>query len=125
MSKTILVVEDSISFRQVVRGTLEKAGYTVIEAGDGRDACAVLDGRKIDMIVSDINMPHMDGLAFVKHVKATEYKFVPILMLTTEGQKETKEMGRSLGVRAWIVKPFQPNVLLDAVNKLCVAAVGA
>jgi two-component system chemotaxis response regulator CheY len=121
MSKTILVVEDSIAFRQVVKASLEKAGYAVLEAGDGREGCAMLDGRKIDMIVSDINMPHMDGLAFVKHVKSTEYKFIPILMLTTEGQKETKEMGRSLGVRAWIVKPFQPSVLLEAVNKLCTA----
>lgn len=119
MSKTVLVVEDSTSFRLVVKASLEKAGYDVVDAGDGREACAKLDGRKIDLIVTDINMPHMDGFAFIAHVKTTDYKFVPILVLTTEGQRETKEQGRALGVRGWIVKPFQPSALVDAVHKLC------
>lgn len=118
MPKTILVVEDSGSFRQVVTNALEKVGYEVIQAQDGVDACSKLDGRKIGLIVCDINMPRMDGLTFVQHVKTTDYKFTPILMLTTEGQQATKDKGRALGVRGWIIKPFQPSVLVQAVEKL-------
>lgn len=111
-------MEDSSSFRQVVAGSLEKVGYEIIQAVDGVDALEKLDGRKIGLIVCDINMPRMDGLAFVERVKATNYKFTPILMLTTEGQQATKDKGRSLGVRGWIIKPFQPAALVQAVEKL-------
>ena len=121
MSKVILVVEDSPSFRIVVKNALEKAGYGVILAQDGLDACQQLDGRKISLIVCDINMPRMDGLSFVKHVKTTSYKFTPVLMLTTEAQPEIKRIGRDLGVRGWITKPFQPSVLVSAAEKLCSA----
>lgn len=121
MAKTILVVDDSASFRQVVALTLKGAGYDVVEAGDGKDALTKLDGRKIHLIISDVNMPNMDGISFVKHLKTTgAYKFVPVVMLTTESQDSKKAEGKAAGARAWITKPFQPSVLIDAVGKLCV-----
>ena len=121
MSKTILVVDDSGSFRQVVKMALQKASYDVVEAIDGMDACAKLDGRKIHLIVCDVNMPRMNGLEFVRHIKTTAYKFTPVIMLTTESQEAKKAEGRAAGVRAWVTKPFQPSQLVDAVSKLCAA----
>lgn len=122
MSKTILIVDDSGSFRQVVRMALQRAGYEVVEAVDGKDAITKLDGRKLHLIVCDVNMPNMDGLSFVRHVKTTAaYKFTPIIMLTTESQEAKKAEGRAAGVRAWITKPFQPSQLVDAAAKLCLA----
>jgi two-component system chemotaxis response regulator CheY len=119
MSKTILIVDDSSSLRQVVNLALTRAGYEVIEAVDGLDGLAKLDGRKVNLIVSDVNMPRMDGIAFVTQVKQNpRYKFTPVIMLTTEGQDAKKEQGRAVGAKAWIVKPFSPPVLLDAVSKL-------
>jgi two-component system chemotaxis response regulator CheY len=121
MSKTVMVVDDSSSFRTVVKLALQKAGYTVIEAGDGKDAVGKLGGQKINLIVCDVNMPNMDGLAFLRHIKAmTAYKFTPVIMLTTESQESKKAEGRAAGARAWITKPFQPSQLVEAVNKLCV-----
>jgi len=121
MSKTILVVDDSGSFRTVVKLALQKAGYSVIEAVDGQDAVGKLTGAKINLIVCDVNMPNMDGLTFLKHVKSLPaYKFTPVIMLTTESQEARKAEGRSAGAKAWITKPFQPSQLVDAVNKLCV-----
>jgi two-component system chemotaxis response regulator CheY len=120
MAKTILVVDDSSSLRQVVRMALTGAGYSVIEAGDGQAALAMLDGRQISMAVCDVNMPVMNGIEFVKAAKALNtYKFMPIMMLTTESQEAKKDEGKAAGVRAWMVKPFSPNQLLTAVNKLC------
>lgn len=119
MTKSILIVDDSASLRQVVNLALTRAGYQVTEATDGEDAIRKLDGRKFNLIVSDVNMPRMDGISFVREVKANaRYKFTPIIMLTTEGQAEKKEQGRAAGAKAWIVKPFNPSVLLDAVSKL-------
>ncbi len=119
MSKTVLIVDDSTSFRQVVGIALKGAGYTVVEACDGRDALGKLDGRKINLIVSDVNMPVMDGISFVKADKLLPaYKFTPVIMLTTEAGEAMKSAGKAAGVRAWVVKPFQPPVLLDAVAKL-------
>jgi len=119
MSKTILIVDDSSSLRQVVNLSLTRAGYEVIEACDGMDALTKLDGRKINLIVSDVNMPRMDGIAFVTQVKQhPRYKFTPVIMLTTEGHDAKKEQGRAAGAKAWIVKPFSPPILLDAVSKL-------
>jgi two-component system chemotaxis response regulator CheY len=119
MSKTIMVVDDSTSLRQVVGIALRKAGYDVLEACDGKDALAKLTGQKVHMIVSDVNMPNMDGITFVTHVKKhARHKFTPVIMLTTEGQDAKKEQGRAAGARAWIVKPFNPPQLLDAVSKL-------
>ena len=121
MSKTILVVDDSGSFRTVVKLALQKAGYSVIEAVDGQDAVGKLTGAKINLIVCDVNMPNMDGLTFLKHVKSlAAYKFTPVIMLTTESQDAKKAEGKAAGARAGITKPFQASQLVDAVNKLCV-----
>jgi two-component system chemotaxis response regulator CheY len=99
---------------------LEGAGYAVVEAGDGAAALALLDGRQINMAVCDVNMPRMNGIEFVKAAKALPaYKFLPILMLTTESQAEKKEEGKAAGAKAWMVKPFSASALLDAVSKLC------
>lgn len=119
MPKTILIVDDSMSFRQVVGMALSGAGYEVVEACDGRDALSKLDGRKFHLIVSDVNMPNMDGISFAKAAKEIPaYKFTPIIMLTTVSGDDMKAQGKAAGVRAWVVKPFQPPVLLDAVSKL-------
>ena len=119
MAKTILIVDDSASFRQVVSLALSGAGYDVIQACDGKDALGKLDGRKLNLIVSDVNMPVMDGLSFVRAAKQLPAcKFTPIIMLTTEAGEDKKAEGKAAGVRAWVVKPFQPPVLLDAVSKL-------
>jgi two-component system chemotaxis response regulator CheY len=120
MSKTILIIDDSGSFRTVVKLALQKAGYEVVEACDGQDAVGKLDGRKINCMVCDVNMPRMNGIEFVRHVKTTSYKFTPVIMLTTESQDEKKAEGKAAGARAWITKPFQPAQLVDAVGKLCV-----
>jgi len=119
MAKTILFVEDSASVRQVMNTTLTRAGYDVILACDGQDALTKLDGSKIHLIISDVNMPNMDGLSFVKAAKQMpSYKFTPIIMLTTETQEEKMNEGKAAGVKAWIVKPFQPTQLLAAVGQL-------
>ena len=119
MSKTILIVDDSTSFRQVVGMALQGAGYEVVEACDGKDALSKLDGRKYHLIVSDVNMPNLDGIGFVKAAKEiAAYKFTPVVMLTTVSGEDKKAEGKAAGVRAWVVKPFQPPVLLDAVTKL-------
>ena len=120
MAKTILVIDDSASLRQVVKIALAGAGYNVIEAGDGQAALALLDGRQVNMAVCDVNMPIMNGIEFVKAAKALPtYKFMPILMLTTESQEEKKEQGKAAGAKAWMVKPFSPTQLVSAVSKLC------
>ena len=120
MAKTILIVDDSSSLRTVVRMALVRANYEVIEAADGVQALAQLDkAAKVHLIVSDVNMPNMDGIAFVKQVKQhPRHKFTPVIMLTTEGQDAKKEQGRAAGAKAWIVKPFNPPQLIDAVSKL-------
>jgi two-component system chemotaxis response regulator CheY len=119
MSKTILIVDDSSSLRQVVNLGLTRAGYEVLEAGDGIEGLARLDGRKINLIISDVNMPRMDGFAFVTELKKNaRYKFTPVIMLTTEDTDAKKQAGKLAGAKAWITKPFTPPVLLDAVAKL-------
>ncbi|MDO6427398.1 MULTISPECIES: response regulator [Thalassotalea] len=119
MSKTILIVDDSASVRQVVAMTLKGAGYEVIEAVDGKDGLSKLDGKKVHLIISDVNMPNMDGITMVKEIKQmASYKFTPIIMLTTEGAEEKKKQGQAAGAKAWIVKPFQPAQMLQAVSML-------
>jgi two-component system, chemotaxis family, chemotaxis protein CheY len=120
MAKTILIVDDSSSLRMVVKLALTRAGYDVIEAGDGKEGLAQLEkAGKVNLIVSDVNMPVMDGIAFVTEVKKhPRHKFTPVVMLTTEGQDAKKEQGKAAGAKAWIVKPFNPPQLLDAVSKL-------
>lgn len=120
MAKTILIVDDSSSLRTVVKIALVRAGYDVLEAADGKQALGVLDSTaKVHLIVSDVNMPNMDGITFVTQVKQhPRHKFTPVIMLTTEGQDEKKQQGKAAGAKAWIVKPFNPPQLLDAVSKL-------
>ncbi|WKB54632.1 response regulator [Eleftheria terrae] len=119
MAKTIMIVDDSASLRMVVGIALKAAGYDVLEGSDGRDALAKLAGQKVHLIVSDLNMPNMDGLSFAKAVKALpSYKFTPIVMLTTESADEKKRAGQEAGLKAWVVKPFKPEQLLAVVQKL-------
>ncbi len=119
MPKTILIVDDSASVRQVVGIALRGAGYEVIEGRDGQDALAKLTGQKVHLIISDVNMPNMDGITFLKSVKQLPaYRFTPVIMLTTESQEEKKREGQLAGAKAWVVKPFQPAQLLGAVEKL-------
>lgn len=119
MAKTILIADDAASMRGLICMTLRSKGYEVIEAEDGQCALDRLDGIKVDLIVSDLNMPNMDGIELIKAVKSDpRYKFVPIVMLTTESQAERKEEGRQAGAKAWIVKPFKPDVLTEVVKKI-------
>lgn len=119
MAKTIMVVDDSVSLRQVVSIALSSAGYSVIEACDGRDALAKLNGQKVNLIISDVNMPNMDGISLVREVKKlSDHKFTPIIMLTTESQDNMKKEGQAAGAKAWVVKPFLPQQMLSAVSKL-------
>ena len=119
MGKRILIVDDSASVRQVVGIALKGAGYEVIEAVDGVDALSKLDGSKFHLVISDVNMPRMDGITFVKEAKKLPaYKFTPIVMLTTESEEKKKLEGQAAGAKAWVVKPFQPAQMLAAVSKL-------
>lgn len=119
MAKTIMIVDDSASFRQVVAIALKGAGYDVIEGSDGRDGLSKLTGQKIHLIISDVNMPNMDGISFLTEVKKLPaYKFTPVIMLTTESQEGKKREGQMAGAKAWLVKPFKPELLLSAVQKL-------
>ncbi len=119
MAKTILIVDDSSSVRIVLATTLKSAGYNVIDAVDGEDGLSKLTGEKIHLIISDVNMPKMDGITMVKKIKTMpKYKFTPICMLTTESEESKMKAGKMAGAKAWIVKPFQPAVLLSAVEKL-------
>ena len=119
MAKQILVVDDSASIRHVVGITLRGAGYNVIEACDGKDALSKLTGDKFHLIISDVNMPNMDGISLLKSVKTNpNYKFTRVIMLTTEAGQDKIAEGRSAGAKAWVVKPFQPKQMLDAVSKL-------
>lgn len=119
MAKSIMVVDDSASVRQVVGIALRGAGYEVLEAQDGQDALTKLDGRKVHLVISDVNMPNLDGISFVKALKARPaYKFTPVIMLTTEAGDAKKAEGQAAGAKAWVVKPFQPAQMLAAVTKL-------
>jgi two-component system chemotaxis response regulator CheY len=119
MAKRIMVIDDSAALREAVCGTLSDAGYEVVEAMNGTDALAKLDGRKLDLMICDVLMPGMDGIALVKEVKRrAAYRFVPIIMLTTESSEESKEAGQMAGAKAWVVKPFRPAQILNAVSKL-------
>jgi len=119
MGKTILIVDDSSSMRQVVSMALKGGGYEAIEACDGKDALTKLAGQKIHLVISDVNMPNMDGITFVTEMKKIPaYKFVPVIMLTTEGNEEKKKAGQAAGAKAWVVKPFLPQQMLAAVSKL-------
>jgi two-component system chemotaxis response regulator CheY len=117
--KKILSVDDSPSVRQMVAFTLRKSGYEVGEACDGRDALAKAGQQKFDMIITDLNMPNLDGIQLIAALRSLQnYAFIPILMLTTESQPEKKDAGRKAGATGWIVKPFNGDQLLSVVQKL-------
>ena len=117
--KRIMAVDDSPSLRQMVALTLEGAGYEVVEAADGNDAVARLAGREFHLFITDLNMPGMNGIELTRALRAMpEYRFVPIVLLTTESQQEKKMEGKAAGATGWIVKPFQPEVLLATVKKV-------
>ncbi|MFI5910603.1 response regulator [Dactylosporangium sp. CA-139114] len=119
MSKTVLIVDDSASVRQVVTIALKGAGYEVIDAVDGQDALRKLAGKRVHLIISDVNMPNMDGITLVGEVrKQPDHRFTPIIMLTTESQEEKKRQAQAAGAKAWVTKPFQPAQMLAAVSKL-------
>ncbi|OQX22926.1 MAG: two-component system response regulator [Desulfobacteraceae bacterium IS3] len=115
-----MTVDDSASVRQMVSFTLRGAGYEVVEAVDGKDALSKLNnGVRVRLIFADLNMPNMDGIELIRAVRAKPaYKFVPIIMLTTESQASKKQEGKSAGATGWIVKPFKPQQLLAVVKKV-------
>jgi two-component system, chemotaxis family, chemotaxis protein CheY len=117
--KTIMTVDDSATLRQMVTFVLRGGGYEVIEAADGLDALSKLNGQDLDLFLSDINMPKMDGIELTRKLRAMpQYKFVPIVLLTTESHPEKKQEGKAAGATAWIVKPFNPDQLLAVVKKV-------
>ncbi|MEZ0231342.1 MAG: response regulator [Methylophilaceae bacterium] len=119
MAKTILAVDDSGSLRQMVAFSLNAAGYQVIEAVDGQDGLNKAKDQIVDLVLTDQNMPNMDGLTLIKSLRALDtYKTVPILMLTTESSDEMKAQGRAAGATGWLVKPFDPKRLIDVVKKV-------
>lgn len=123
MEKHILVVDDSPTIRSTVAFCLRNAGYKVTEAKDGKDALKKLESMKdvlqsLALIVTDINMPEMDGITLIENIKKSDFRFLPILVFTTESEKSMIEKGRAVGASGWLVKPFQPEQLLWAVKKL-------
>lgn len=118
MEKTVLVVDDSASIRQLVSFTLKDAGYKVVAAMHGKEAMSLANAQKVDLVVTDLNMPEMDGLELIRSLRALPaYKFTPIIMLTTESQEAKKQEGRAAGASGWIVKPFMPDQLVAVVKK--------
>lgn len=115
----VLVVDDSVSMRQLITGTLKEAGYQAVEAGDGQEGLKAAQSGGFDAVITDINMPNMDGIALIKELRGmTHYKFKPILVLTTESGGDMKQKGKEAGATGWIVKPFSPEKLLSAVRKV-------
>ncbi len=123
MAKLIMTADDSPSIRQMVSFTLKGDGYEVIEAEDGQDAINKIGATKVDMLITDLNMPNVDGIELIKQVRADEnHKFIPIIMLTTESQGDMKMKGKAAGATGWIVKPFKPEQLIGVVKKVLGAA---
>ena len=117
--KTILAVDDSASIRQMVRFTLEGAGYKVVQAVDGVEALDFARHSAVDLVLTDINMPRMDGITLVRELRGlSSYKFTPMLVLTTESGQDTKQRGRQAGATGWIVKPFSPEQLLSTIARV-------
>ncbi len=119
MAKTILIVDDSESIREVVSFTLENEGYKVLVAVDGKDALKFFDGTLIDLVITDLHMPEMDGIELIKAIRnMPEYQRIPILFLTTESQAAKKMEAKDAGATGWIIKPFVPAKLIGALNKV-------
>jgi two-component system chemotaxis response regulator CheY len=119
MAKRILTADDSASVRQMVSFTIKNAGYEVVEAVDGKDALSKLNGNPVHMVITDLNMPNLDGIGLVKGIRANPaYKFIPIILLTTESQESKKLESKQAGATGWIVKPFKPEQLLAVIKKV-------
>ena len=119
MAQTILTVDDSASVRQMVGFTLKRAGYEVVEAVDGKDGLVKLSQSGVNMIITDLNMPNMDGIEMIRNVRAmAQFKFIPIILLTTESQASKKQEGKKAGATGWIIKPFKQDQLLTVVKKV-------
>lgn len=119
MSKTILIADDSESIRELVSFTLESAGYKVLKTIDGQDALSMFNGQEIHLLITDLNMPQIDGIGLIKEVrKIHTYSTVPILLLTTESQTAKKEEAKAAGATGWIVKPFVQEKLISVVQKV-------
>lgn len=119
MAKTVLAVDDSATIRRMVGFTLKGAGYEVIEATDGHEGLQKAKARQADLVLTDQNMPRVDGLTLIRSLRALpQYRSVPILVLTTESSEEMKQRGRAAGATGWMVKPFDPQRLLDVVGRL-------
>ena len=120
MPKTIMTIDDSPTMRQMVSLTLSEAGYEIIEAVDGLDALAKINGHRIDLFLSDVNMPNLDGIELTRRLRANPgTRFTPIVLVTTESQVEKKMAGKAAGASGWIVKPFDPDQLLTVVKRVC------
>jgi two-component system chemotaxis response regulator CheY len=118
MAKTCLVVDDSASMRQLVSFAIRDAGYDVVVSENGTDALSKLGSIKMDVMITDLNMPGMDGIELIKRIRGmADYKFTPIVMLTTESQEARRQEGKRAGATGWVVKPFTPDGLLDVVRK--------
>lgn len=119
MAKTVMVVDDSASVRQMVNFTIKHAGYDTVEAIDGQDALTKLKGSAVHMVITDLNMPNLDGIGLIREVRKDPVnRFVPIVMLTTESQDSKKQEGKAAGATGWIVKPFKPDQLIAVVRKV-------
>lgn len=119
MAKTVLVVDDSGTMRQMVAFTLQQAGFAVLEGSNGQEALAQLTAQKVDLIVTDLNMPVMDGITLIKNVRSgPATRGIPVLMLTTESQDAKKREGKAAGATGWIVKPFHPDKLMSAIARV-------
>ncbi len=119
MAQRVLIVDDSNSMRQMIRFTLEEEGYQVEGAVNGLDGTKKLDAFKPELIITDIHMPEMNGIDFIIHTRQQgDHKFTPIIVLTTESEKEMQEKGKQAGATAWLVKPFSPEVLVETVKKV-------
>lgn len=118
MSGKVLVVDDSMMVRRQVAGALGSAGFEVIEAADGVEGLERLAQAAVDLVVCDVNMPRMDGLAFLEQVRERKASAAPVVMLTTEGEPAMVNQARTLGAKGWIIKPFKPELLVAAARKL-------
>ena len=119
MAKTVLAVDDSASIRQMVSFTLKSAGYDVVEAVDGQDRLDKAKTKSVNLVLTDQNMPRMDGLTLIKNLRGMpQYASTPILMLTTESSDAMKSQGRAAGATGWLVKPFDPQKLIEVVRKV-------
>lgn len=119
MSASILAVDDSASMRQMVSFTLKSAGYEVVEAADGVEALDIARSRPVSLVLTDVNMPKMDGISLIRELRGLpDYRFTPLLMLTTESGSDKKQEGKAAGATGWIVKPFNPDQLLKTISKV-------